>query len=337
MPPESLVEGLSHPASLVDDATHLYYADVGTGVVARIPKAGGRPEIWLELEGPVSLAIDAACLYVLGVTDDGDGTLVRIDKSTRRSSELAGNLAYPADLAVDADRLYVTEAGDDRDVGIIRSVAKRGGDARVLARGQHGPAGIGLGSDSVFWTTALDSIWMVPKAGGDATVLHRSTELVTERLASGDPLPLGGLGLAAGLVLDTRPRALRRIAVDDGHVYWRAASGAIASVVDAATAIEGQTEHLEVDLSDPSALVLDSDFVYATDHEHARIVRVPRHGGRRQVCALAEPRPLAIACDDDAIYWTTAASGAGAGAGLGAGLGDGRVRRLRKVWRRARG
>lgn len=321
----TLVERQPYPSAIAVDSEYVYWTCAAAGVVRRATKRGDNPITLAEDLGcPLSLALDDASVFV--AICEEDGAILRLPKRGGELSVIAPGQVFPACLALDERRIYWTTLGDDRDNGQVLRVNKGGGDFAVLAEGQAAPDGIGVDATAAYWLTRDDYVCMSPMAGGAAVVLHHPHEIVEERLLMGEELgpelsvPQSGMVLAHR---DTNPPAVRRLALDEGMVYWHAASGVIAAVSSRDAGRPAASPLLlAIDVHTPSDVAVDREWVYWIDHREGRVMRVARAGGRPRVFAEHEPGAIAIAVDEEMVYWAVT--------GTSPSYGDGEIRAKRK-------
>ncbi len=130
-----------------------------------------------------ALAVDEDAIFAL---DDGNGLVVRVDRTTLASATTATFEGSAHALRIDTTHIYWS-AGSS-----VQRVPKTGGAVLTLAREQNSPHSLALDATHVYWANYVGngSIHRVPKSGG----------------------PIEDLGLGGGNV--------RAIEVDSGFVYW---------------------------------------------------------------------------------------------------------------------
>src|SRR6185436_10704220 len=142
-----------------------------------------------------------------------------------------------------------------------------------------------------------------------------------EEIGAEPSVPTSGMVLA---LRDGLPPAVRRLALEDETVYWRAASGAIAAVRAAdADRPASPPLLLGIEHRTPSDLAADRESIYWVDHQEGRVMRVARAGGRARVFAEHEPSAMAIAVDEEMVYWAVT--------GAAPSYKDGAIRAKRKA------
>ncbi|APR77931.1 Putative serine/threonine-protein kinase pknH [Minicystis rosea] len=138
----------SSPWMLVTDATRVYASRTSDGVVFRVSKAGGDPEIVAMNQGVVS-AMAADEQFVYWTSDSG--RVLKLDKEALGEPvSLAQDEPGPTGLALDDACVYFTDANDPS--GKIRMVPKAGGEVVTLAEKQRLPVSIAVDDYGIYWT-----------------------------------------------------------------------------------------------------------------------------------------------------------------------------------------
>ena len=182
------------------DSTNVWYD--ANGVLGFTPKAGGTASGY-NLGGPITFAgIALDTDYAYGVDlgfNGGDGSVMKVNKTTGATQTLAASEAMPVTVAYSGG--YVYWAGQDN--GTIKRIPATGGSATVIASGQEPSIHyIAVDGTNVYWGSSAGYIKKAPVGGGTATVV------------------------ASGKVCPTD------LAVDGTHVYW--ANRATGEIVRAA-------------------------------------------------------------------------------------------------------
>lgn len=128
------------PRALLD-ADFLYILDRNT--VSRMPRAGGAVEKLTDA-APSNLAQSADALFAVSVDTK---KLLRIDKATKATTDLASGFGAISDILGEGDRIFVA----DRAGEVIASIATKDGARTDLAKNQSRPYRIGLGAGYVYW------------------------------------------------------------------------------------------------------------------------------------------------------------------------------------------
>jgi hypothetical protein len=228
--PVKLVEG-KKIAAIVIDGAELFYADEESGVIGRVPTAGGA--------APTVLFTDQHYVSALLV----DGT----------------TLTWTVDISADHEH------------GRIVQGPRQGGTAKVLTKRQMGPKAIVGDGKRLYWATYHGGIASMPRGGGEVTSLATETTITDAKLAHGKVfyadknhgavrvVAADGKGQPAALCEDAGIKPTR-LAVDGTHVYFIDAKGDRVLRV----ALAGGKMEILVHGVDARDLVLDADFVYVT-------------------------------------------------------------------------
>lgn len=226
----------------VDDA-HVYWTEFDTGLLRRVPKAGGAAEDWESgLENPGQLDIADGTVWWV---EYGGGRIRRRRTDAGRAAVALSGLEAPQALRVDRGRVWWTEAGDP---GMLKCRSVAGGRvtaiARVLPECWLVPAG-----RRMFWTETGGRVRSVGRDGRGA-------------VESFDEIPTGGAYAAAG----------------GGWVWWAEEFGGTLRRLPAGG---GPAETVLAGLRHPGVLVADDRAVYWTDPEAHAILRFvsPPAGG----------------------------------------------------------
>jgi hypothetical protein len=113
------------------------------------PGTGAAPFVE-GLEGtPMELAVDATSIFFI----DDKGNVQRVDRSPPKSlpQKLVSGTGAQR-IALDGDNVYWT----DKNASAVKTVPKKGGDARVIADNQNGPFAIAVDATGVYWSTLGD-------------------------------------------------------------------------------------------------------------------------------------------------------------------------------------
>lgn len=215
---QTLAGSQGRPAGMAVDATHVYWANMDSGGVLRVPIGGGGPTGLATGTLPLSLTLAGSYLYWV---EHGSGYVLRIPRGGG-TSEWLGTASDPHGVAVTSDGVFVADAGAGRvsrlavselvhaglysssdlaldaqnvyfaDSGVkkIYKVPRGGGGATELAALSAAPGALALDASAVYFTTGDGTIGKVSKTGGGTT-----------------PLASGQTGASS-------------IAVFGGYVYW---------------------------------------------------------------------------------------------------------------------
>ncbi|MDI3287352.1 serine/threonine-protein kinase [Polyangium sp. 15x6] len=264
--PVALAETDFLPGFLARGGAYVYWTN-GGGVVARVKREGGTPEVIAR--GP-ALCARAVAFAASGQLywNDTDGQLwawfggVPVEV-LQRPSKLAGGIAVGEDGAV----FYTGwQSGE-----ILRVDPRGKNSLQVLAAGQNRPYDVAIDEAHVYWTNQGGTVARMRREGG-----------TPEELASGQPWPQG-------------------IALDQTHVYWVNQSGG--SVMRVAKA-GGEEQVLAMSAVGLEGIAVDDMHVYWTSPEEGRVLRIPKQGGGAEVIADGQDNPYDVLVDEEAVYWT---------------------------------
>jgi sugar lactone lactonase YvrE len=218
-----LATNLARPSSIAVDESYVYWTDVLSGQVLRLPKEGGTPEqLGPWQHNPEVVVARAEGVYWLNRGNPDDGEVVFLAKGTTEPKILVGSLHDASHLAVDGTSLWWMT---DSPTGSL-SKAPIGGSPIAFFTAVDTPRGIALDATGVFIASAGE-IRRSSKDGGPLETIASpavaegmaltSTFLYWASLSQGvNKVPLhGGESVHVGddtLALD--------VAVDDACVYW---------------------------------------------------------------------------------------------------------------------
>src|SRR5262249_5850217 len=111
--PTVLANGLTSPVGLAVDDINVYFSTTGGGVVSSVPRsasidAGTVPTVLASgRANPFAIAVDASSVYfTVRGSGANDGSVVRVDKQTKKTFTIADQQALPAGIAVDGAFVY---------------------------------------------------------------------------------------------------------------------------------------------------------------------------------------------------------------------------------------
>jgi hypothetical protein len=286
-----LAGSLPSPSGLALDATSAYLvtvapADAGSSLaqVVAIPKVGGGSRVlapnlptsaqWVPAR---SLAVDGSGVYLFV-----DGTPTRVPLAGGAPVSLAAREpALWPEVALDDQFLYWTNGGFFGG-GVVRRLAKSGGTATDLVSRQDTPTSIAVDATRVYWVNRL--------AGG---------VLMSAALDGSGASPLGNLGG------DSNPH----LALDAQSAYW-SVNGYLAAVPKGGgtkTALVPRYGTVGSDIASDGQNVywltegtIDLQGVYQRDGE---VWRMPVGGGTATRVIGGQVHPVALALDEEFVYW----------------------------------
>lgn len=217
--PEVIAELQNGPGDIAVNGTHVYWASVGDGTIARAPLDGKGAEIVVTgLAMPWSLAVTDQSL---AWTDNSTGEVTVMALDGAGAKVVVGKTEGAWGVALGSTHVYWTTLFYQQ---LLRAPIA-GGAAETLAEGISSPQDLALSGDRVFFGTASDAgVYTVAVTGGATTKLTES----------------GGFGVAA----------------DDTHVYFGEYDGRLARVPLGGGEVEilglGQTTPSDVALTSKS-------------------------------------------------------------------------------------
>jgi hypothetical protein len=261
------------------DASHVYFADLAAGTVARAPKAGGAVEtLATGLVTPVHVAVGAGHVYV----QTGDGRVQRVPV-TGGAPSVVGASNAPGVVAVGPT---LVAWGDGEFPGAVWAAPIGGGDATKLVAGKDTSAGavgvsaLAVDATSVFFADVAGlAVLRVPIGGGAVSAVAEglSTAPAGLALAGGAAwfaqgaahavvgVPLGG---GAPVVLGTADYWPGVVAVDATAVVYGGTSADGAGVVRSVALAGGAPVTVVAELArPPRAIALDAARVWFADGE----------------------------------------------------------------------
>jgi hypothetical protein len=274
--PTTLYTG-GHPQGLALDSQNVYWSDTTTGVLMKTPKRGGVP------------------------------------------TTLASGQSAPAGVAVRAGVVCWTNTGD----GTVRRASADGGPVVTLASCQSHPFALTIVDGDVYFTT-LDALMRVPLAGGAAVSLGWTGQGGLQGIASNGNLLMTGtsgsifdVSSGAGVGFALCSEGFLNVAFAGPSAFWTTSNGVAAGTFDAAGRL-GSTQGIWG--SYPlltEGIAADATHVYLATQdidegpgypETGSILRFTHTGGALSSIATDQVHPVAVAVDDESVYWTNAGS-----------------------------
>jgi hypothetical protein len=206
-----------------------------TNLLRRQDKNGGQPTTVTQSTGATFSCVVLDSEYMYWVQGNA---VFRASKKGGAPAAVGGGLAGANCVAVDEKSAYVSLAGTDAKQhadGMIVSVPKNGGPAKVLVKDVHAPADVQIDATDTYWIDG-DKVMKAPKTGGATTqlaqapgpigdiVLDDASVYFTVPGASGDG-SVGRVAKAGGAltILASGQLTPSGIMVDDHSVYWTCA------------------------------------------------------------------------------------------------------------------
>ncbi len=238
------------PVGLLVDGEMVYWSDQNIGFVARVPAAGGTPDLVARVQDPTDILRIGDRLY----WGEPRGAAIQSRTVTGGPIEILPIGTYPANFtfitATDGIDLFWVDSG----ARTISTMPAGGGTITVLATGQESVHALKATGGFLFWTSTIDG-WSEGAVG----------QVVAMNLATG-----------ATSVLASAPGGSLALAVDATHVYWSGWAGTLAHALDGGASslhrvplTGGTAETLATGLTYPVALEVDEDFVYVGEGDMA--------------------------------------------------------------------
>ncbi|HEX4476313.1 MAG TPA: hypothetical protein VH142_14605 [Polyangiaceae bacterium] len=184
---------------------------------------------------------------------------------------IASNEAGPLGIALtDTDVYFVDEgtSAGNYDDGAIRHVPKAGGTVATLAGKQSFPVAIAVTATTAYWTT-LDNVLQVKLTGGTPAVI-----------TSGTP---------------------DQLVVDSKNLYIGGADGTVSLF----PLTGGAVKTLATAAAGVLRLAVSATDAYFTTADQVVLSTPIPAGGTIATVASTQNSPLAVAVDDEFVYWTT--------------------------------
>jgi sugar lactone lactonase YvrE len=178
--PVKLADITGQPWKLAIRAGVIYWTSQTAGSVSKMPEAGGIPTILAINQGtPVAIDVDATTLVWSSVGQSAIRSLALAPLGA--VTTLAEDQEAASSLRVQAGVAYWT----NDETGEVRRAALAGGAPVTLAT-SSGSYGLALDDRDVYFTDdGAGTIWRVPQAGGDATLLAEGQQLPGEIAVDG--------------------------------------------------------------------------------------------------------------------------------------------------------
>ncbi len=265
------------PYGIAIDDTHVYYTDRDEGVLRKLPKAGGAPEVLAMNQGEITfVAVDPGTEGFVYFTRNGlNGGVSKVPKNHGAVVTLA-SIPFGWELAIDETNVYFTTGGPENPppgaTGSLQRVAKTGGAAVRLAVTSAQPGSIALDDTSIYFNDKL---------GKTVNRLDKSGPSVPEEIANSQAAPDG-------------------IAIDGDKLFWTCFDG------DTVVVLSRQTSQSRVLASlqeSPNGIVAGGNFAYYSTYQGNTIGRVSADGGPPLILANVDT-PIRLALDDQYVYFT---------------------------------
>lgn len=242
------------------------------------------------LEDGRGIAVDLDAVYF---SDQGRGTIERVDKGGGNGGVLASDQDAPYGVAVSGEHVYWTNFVDD---GAVMRVPVEGGAATLVADATR-PRTVAVVGDQIYWGT------FQPDAG---TVMRVPVALDAAPIAMAQVL--GGV---ADLVVDGDRVFFTAHAEVEGVVFLEPPEASpIGSVLGTNAAEPLDPEVLAAGVAEPWGIAQQGDTLVWIDgmgmarNDPRSVLSIATTGGTRQVLASSQTNPWDVAVDDAYVYWT---------------------------------
>jgi hypothetical protein len=293
-----LVENEELVLELAVDGEHVYW--VSNQLLQKLPVAGGTP---IEVGGVSgeTMALDATHAYFVGGIR---GTVMKMPKEGGPMVTIVTDEKEPTSVAVDSSGVYwgnwsSYDTAPVADGSIVRSDSD-GANVTPLAESLIYVRGIALDADNVYWVSADETLYRLPKTGGTSVaiatglydpsgpVIDEDGIYVRVRNRPDDPMGEDSIVRANRDGGDTEVLVSERygiggIDVHAGFVYYTRSGGFVScdrpsGVVRRVSTAGGNPVDLAVEQSDPASLAVNQTGVYwtngnAASHECKTIVK----------------------------------------------------------------
>jgi len=141
------------PYGLWIDGSNIYYTANMLGEVRKVPKGGGASTLLATgVNWPATIVGDATTLYFAEFAGGNIGSIRRLPKAGGNAEVIAANQAGPTDLLLDGTVLYWANLGSDNQAdGEIMKLDLNGGVPVVVACGQDHPTALAVDATHVYW------------------------------------------------------------------------------------------------------------------------------------------------------------------------------------------
>ncbi len=242
--PEILVQGICAPNRIVHADGMLYWLN-HSGYVA--PNGdlssldlgnGGLSTLASGLIAPDALAVDERYVYVgadAAAELQSPGRLIRIDRQTKESVELATSSGRVADIALDDDYVYWTSSvgflnGQPNQDSAVYRISKEGGDKQLLIDGLGGAYALSrAGTQVLVVHPEAGEVLALSPDGAEKSILASTLAYPTDVASDGEKVFVTTWGPPADLFVlqNGKPTALTKtigyadqIALGADCIYW---------------------------------------------------------------------------------------------------------------------
>jgi hypothetical protein len=267
--PVVLASAQRQPAYVALDGEFVYWTNSGDGTIAKVPIAGGTPQVIAIGAAPRVWTIFASRVGVFW-TENGGSRVAGVPLDGGIVATLAEGQDAPRGIVSDGTRVYWTNEGND--AGFVESAEPDGGGLEILSPQQAGSKDI-----------AVQAGWLYFANAGDGTVVRMQTD-----------------GGAASAIVSNHPNAFG-LTVDSNNVYFttHTTRGVVAQAKLDGTGLV----NLAIDQAVPRAIATDGTAVYWTNESDGTVRRAHVGGGSVTTLATGQRAPWGIAVDGSAVYW----------------------------------
>jgi hypothetical protein len=189
-------------------------------------------------------------------------------------------------------------------------VAKTGGEAEAIAKGQDGLSALAVDDTHVYWA-GVDAIWRAPKGGGKAQPLAGNISVPMGLAIDGSTA--WWYSVTAGKIARVSKKGgaakpfsgddltFHAFFADEASLYWSVGSEKKAQIKRLPKS-GGRPSVIAQDLDIPSDFFQNGGDVFWTTGD--AIYRVPKTGGAVVKVIAGTDRAQSIAADGSRVYWT---------------------------------
>lgn len=284
--PQVLVMDEMGARGIAVDATHVYWTNQSTGMIQRVPIAGGDVEILAQDQvDPYAIVVDATHAYWSNQAGDA---IMRVLKEGG-TPEMIDNAYDPTGIAVDSTHVYWIST-----IGVHRA-PKEGGNDEQLATNEAKLGGIALTTSHVYWTDHGGWDYVPGDTGGMDNDPYWEGRIM--RVAKG--------GGSAQVVSGAQDYPYG-IDTDSQYVYWVNNTTEYNNFeeidkVKRAPLAGGEDLDLATMQDAPWSIVVLGEWVYFATK--TQVWRTPTAGGPPDLLADMQYLPRYLAVDNAHLFW----------------------------------
>jgi len=298
MRPDDLYTGQQMPLDIALFNGWLFWIDGGRNTpgsrILRAPAAGGAATVLASsLATPLDLAFDSERVYFVTVGNSkhlrANSSVCAVPIAGGPVTVLATPSEHPSSLALGGEFVYFSTWGG-RQGGTISRVPRGGGAVQVIASGQDDPNHVEVDGDAIFWLEAglweSGSVFHEHRTSGEPVLVMSippsKVEAVSYPLSRFTPRNHDVLFSSRGKLVSVArgssgslsPRTLdniRLFAAGRDEIFAIKMSGLLVKF-DESTGAETPLAQVPF----PGGMAVDDSFIYVTDIEGGRILRIPK-------------------------------------------------------------